>query len=100
MRLKSFVNEDLRGQKIGTFGILGIINIRKENFLAIVTDREQVGQIRNGADVFEVTGVRLEPFNPMSPDQVGLHDLKTELEKFVSTTGFYFSYTADLTLSL
>ena len=46
MRLKSFVNEDLRGNKYGVFGILGIINIRKENFLAIVTDREQVGQIR------------------------------------------------------
>ena len=46
MRLKSFVNEDLRGNKYGVFGILGIINIRKDNFLAIVTDREQVGQIR------------------------------------------------------
>ena len=64
MRLKSFANDDMRGNKYGIFGILGIINIRKENFMAIVTDREQVGQVRKGAEIFEVTGARLEPFNP------------------------------------
>ena len=47
MHLKQFANDDLKGaERFGIFGILGIINIRKENFLVVVTDREKVGTIR------------------------------------------------------
>ena len=50
--------------------------------------------------------INFHPSNKLSMDaanhdeQETIQDLKTELEKFISQSGFYFSYSADLTLSL
>ena len=63
--MKQLESADFKGaEQFGIFGVIGIINIRKENFLAVVTDRDLVGSVKEGCEIFEVTGVRLEPFNP------------------------------------
>lgn len=65
IHLKESEVDDLKGiQRYGIFGILGIVNIRKENFVIVVTEREFAGAIKDDNEIFEVTGVRLESFNP------------------------------------
>ena len=94
--------DDLKGiQRYGIFGILGIVNIRKENFVIVVTEREFAGAIKDDNEIFEVTGVRLEPFNPGRAEaNMKIQEDKENLEKYITSSGFYYSYHYDLTLSL
>lgn len=102
IHLKDYTKDDLKGaERFGIFGVLGIVNIRKENFLVVVTEREQVASIRDGVEIFEVTGVRLEAFNPGTADiNTKVQEEKQGLAEYLTASGFYFSYHTDLSLSM
>eukprot|EP00347_Sterkiella_histriomuscorum_P022024 403331952 len=81
-------------------GIIGIINIMDYNFLAVITEKEYAGQI-NGQTIYLIKTTLMIPFSEnIYPSQQckrqKLNNLIDGVKKLL-TTGFYFSYYADIT---
>ncbi|KTW31637.1 hypothetical protein T552_00276 [Pneumocystis carinii B80] len=77
------------------YGVLGIIRLKYDKYLIIITEREAVGRIGQD-DIFRIKSVRLMSFKGQYKDheEVGYLNL---IKKHLNTGAFYFSYTFDVT---
>ena len=102
--------EDRKGclSTFDCYGILGIVNLVGFNFLVTVDSRGQspAAVLYNDINVFEVQQIKLTPFHRDMNLEANPR-LSIQYESFLKLfngngigSGFYFSYHADLTMSL
>jgi hypothetical protein len=53
-----------QGYKV--FGIIGIINIEGLNFLGVIAEKQQVGKLAQGCNIFEIMQIKLLPLFQIS----------------------------------
>jgi phosphatidylinositol 4-phosphatase len=79
--------------------IIGVIRLIQDNFLAVVTGAVHIGNLLGG-DVFGVTKVELLPFVSFVADcgeDDATQQAVADMERYLSTEGFYFSHDFNLT---
>jgi len=84
--------EERSGTQSRIAGVLGVMNIMGFNFMLAITEKEYVGKM-DGAYVYAVTDVELFPFSGFN---IQCKNYIDGMKKLL-TSGFYFSYNADLT---
>ncbi|EMR08639.1 hypothetical protein PNEG_03115 [Pneumocystis murina B123] len=77
------------------YGILGIIRLKYDKYLIIITEREIVGKIDQN-DIFRIKSVRLMSLKNKYKDHEEVEYLNL-IKKHLKTGTFYFSYTFDIT---
>ena len=73
-----------QGQKI--YGILGIINIEGLNFLAVISERQVAGKLKQGCNIYEVLATKLLPLFVYSSGELSqsVTQYKDGVEKLLS----------------
>lgn len=88
-------DDESRGFQKTLSGFLGILNIQGQNFVVIITEKQMIGKME-GANIYLIKNADLIPFYD---DFQELNKIKNFIDgvKKLLTSGFYFSYNADLT---
>lgn len=90
-------SDESGGQQISLNGIIGILNISGYNFLGVISQKEFMGKL-NGKNIYRIKLAELIPF---IEDYQILYSLNMYIEGVTRllSTGFYFAYNEDLTMS-
>ncbi|KAL1217083.1 Phosphoinositide phosphatase SAC6 [Cardamine amara subsp. amara] len=91
----------LRVPKIRSiYGVVGMLKLLAGSYLLVVTESESVGSFM-GHPIFKINSLKVLPCDQNSPDEQ--KKMETDFSRLLSvaerTTGLYFSYEVNLTLS-
>lgn len=96
---KNYEPQDEQGnRKVYSLGIIGILNMEGVNFIICITEKQLVGRMPFGINIYTIKNVGILPFRPIENNQKILNYI--DGIKRILLVGFFFSYSSDLTISL
>eukprot|EP01129_Flabellula_baltica_P005730 TRINITY_DN2092_c0_g2_i7.p1 TRINITY_DN2092_c0_g2~~TRINITY_DN2092_c0_g2_i7.p1 ORF type:complete len:1408 (+),score=290.74 TRINITY_DN2092_c0_g2_i7:24-4247(+) len=93
----------IQGRTTKGYGVMGIITIAQESFLIFITEVDAIGSFQ-GKNCYQIKDTVFIPFDRRGEFRYGPHSNEkppyNQVQKFINSGTFYFSYEYPLTLSL